>query len=80
MPERTTECAATARQSAAQTDLLSLWHGARRFVRGILGSDAYDKYLTHHRVTGCAHEPMSEREFWRAKYADEDRNPRGRCC
>lgn len=52
----------------------------RRFARGIMGSDAYDKYLTHHRVTGCTHAPLSEREFWREKYAEEDRNPQGRCC
>lgn len=52
----------------------------RRFARGIMGSDAYDKYLTHHRVTGRTHAPLSEREFWREKYAEEDRNPQGRCC
>ena len=52
----------------------------RRVARGILGSYAYDSNLTHHRVTGCAHAPLSEREFWRAKYAEEDRSPRGRCC
>ncbi|ATG55970.1 hypothetical protein CFK41_15180 [Brachybacterium ginsengisoli] len=52
----------------------------RRFARGIVGSDAYDKYLAHHHVTGCAHEPLSEREFWRMRYAEQDRDPRGRCC
>ncbi|RXW32799.1 DUF466 domain-containing protein [Propioniciclava flava] len=52
----------------------------RRFARGVLGSDAYDKYLHHHRVTGCDHEPLSERDFWRAKYRDQDHNPGSRCC
>lgn len=52
----------------------------RRFARGILGSDAYDKYLAHHRVSGCQAPPMTEREFWRHKYAEQDRSPEGRCC
>jgi uncharacterized short protein YbdD (DUF466 family) len=52
----------------------------RRFARGILGSDAYDRYLAHHRVSGCARAPLSEREFWREKYAAQDRSPEGRCC
>ncbi|WP_331709455.1 YbdD/YjiX family protein [Devriesea agamarum] len=58
----------------------SAWKAFRRFSRGVLGSDAYDKYLTHHRVSGCPHPPLSEREFWRQTYRDMDENPRGRCC
>ena len=77
MPEHTTDPAAPAED---RSDLPALWQEVRRFVRGVVGSDAYDKYLTHHRVTGCMHEPMSEREFWRAKYAEQDANPQGRCC
>jgi len=68
---------APARAAAKLPDLL---REVRRFARGILGSDAYDKYLTHHRVTGCAHAPMTEREFWRWKYAQQDASPEGRCC
>ena len=66
-----------ARAAAKLPDLL---REVRRLARGILGSDAYDKYLTHHRVTGCAHAPMTEREFWRWKYAQQDASPEGRCC
>lgn len=56
------------------------WKRFRRFARGVLGSDAYDKYLQHHFVTGCEHEPLSEKDFWREKYAEQDRNPGARCC
>ena len=52
----------------------------RRFARGVLGSDAYDKYLTHHRISGCTTPPMSEREFWRHKYKKQETSPEGRCC
>lgn len=68
---------APARAAAKLPDLL---REVRRFARGILGSDAYDKYLAHHRVTGCAHAPMTEREFWRWKYAQQDASPEERCC
>ncbi|QIK73853.1 YbdD/YjiX family protein [Propioniciclava coleopterorum] len=60
--------------------MVALAREIRRFARGILGSDAYDKYLHHHRVTGCQAPPLSEKEFWRAKYRDQDLNPRSRCC
>lgn len=52
----------------------------QRFARGVLGSDAYDKYLTHHRITGCQHEPLTEKQFWREKYRKQDTSPEGRCC
>lgn len=38
---------------------------AGRIWNGISGADKYQKYLAHHRVSGCAHAPMTEREFWR---------------
>ncbi len=56
------------------------WKEFRRFARGVLGSDAYDKYVHHHRITGCTHPLMTEREFWRAKYREQDENPGARCC
>lgn len=52
----------------------------RRFARGVLGSDAYDKYVHHHRIMGCEHPLLSEKEFWRAKYREQDENPGARCC
>jgi len=60
--------------------LVAALREVRRFARGVLGSDAYDRYLHHHRITGCTHPPLSERAFWRAKYAEQDANPGARCC
>ena len=64
--------------------------GARHaawFVRGVMGEDAYEKYLLHHAaVHGCDGEnnevpaPMTEREFWRDHSDRQDANPQGRCC
>ena len=75
------DATAASRSTGSPLDrLVAFAREFRRFARGILGSDAYDKYLHHHRVTGCAHEPLSERDFWRAKYRDQDHNPGSRCC
>jgi uncharacterized short protein YbdD (DUF466 family) len=50
------------------------------WVRGVLGDHAYDQYLAHHRRSGHAGPPMTEREFWRARADNQERNPQGRCC
>lgn len=51
-----------------------------RYLKSVLGEDSYEKYLDHHRVTGCATEPMGLKEFWRDKTDRQDANPEGRCC
>ncbi|MBM7051560.1 MULTISPECIES: YbdD/YjiX family protein [unclassified Rothia (in: high G+C Gram-positive bacteria)] len=53
---------------------------AGRMWNGFSGADKYHKYLAHHRATGCEHEPMTEREFWRDYTDRQDKNPEGRCC
>ncbi len=50
------------------------------YVEGVLGADAYARYLEHHRASGCTSAPMSERQFWRDKFDRQDREPQGRCC
>ncbi|GAB4100921.1 YbdD/YjiX family protein [Sinomonas halotolerans] len=58
--------------------------GARGYFRGVLGADAYEKYLDHHRAEAaaghCAAPAMTEREFWRDRTDRQDTNPQGRCC
>ena len=57
------------------------------FFKGILGEDAYEKYVAHHAhqtdaVGGAAtpHPLMTAREFWRDQTDRQDANPQGRCC
>jgi uncharacterized short protein YbdD (DUF466 family) len=52
------------------------------FFRGVMGADAYEKYLDHHFSSPDAldHPPMTEREFWWDRDDRQDRNPQGRCC
>ena len=53
------------------------FRGFARYLGGVMGADAYTKYLEHHAASGHAEPPMSEREFWRQL---GDREPPARCC
>ena len=57
------------------------------FIRGVMGEDAYEKYLDHYYETHDAfapgmvgNPPMTAREFWRDRDDRQDHNPQGRCC
>lgn len=55
------------------------FEAVRWFIGGVLGEDAYEKYLAH----AATHEGaavMSEREFWRDHTDRQEANPEGRCC
>jgi uncharacterized short protein YbdD (DUF466 family) len=58
------------------------WQSARWFFRGIMGADAYEKYLEHYWASpdSHGHPPMTEREFWWDRDDRRDANPEGRCC
>jgi uncharacterized short protein YbdD (DUF466 family) len=62
----------------------SVLAGARAYARGVMGADAYERYLEHHRAEEaagrCAAPAMTEREFWRDHADRQDANPQGRCC
>lgn len=45
-----------------------------------MGDRAYETYVTHQRAQHPGIEVISEREFWRQKMDDQDRNPGARCC
>ncbi|MGK9271663.1 YbdD/YjiX family protein [Williamsia muralis] len=52
----------------------------RWYVGAMMGDSDYQRYLTHHRAHHPADAPMTERDYWRTRYRDQDRNPQGRCC
>jgi uncharacterized short protein YbdD (DUF466 family) len=54
--------------------------GIAGYLGGVLGADAYKKYLEHHSAAGHAGPPLTEREFWRDRTDRQDTNPQGRCC
>lgn len=63
------------------------WAGVRRgaaavgwYMSQLMGDSAYATYLAHQRRTHPDAEPLTERQFWRQKMDDQDRNPGARCC
>ena len=52
----------------------------RWYMSGLMGDGAYDVYVAHQRRTHPDAEPLTERQFWRQKMDDQDRNPGARCC
>ncbi|MEO8281954.1 MAG: YbdD/YjiX family protein [Pseudarthrobacter sp.] len=56
------------------------FRGFARYLGGVLGADAYAKYLEHYHAAGHEEPPLTEREFWRDHTDRQDSNPQGRCC
>lgn len=52
----------------------------RWYVRGVVGEDAYERYVDHLRRTHPDAPVPTEAQFWRDKYDDMERNPKTRCC
>lgn len=52
----------------------------RWYVTSMMGDTAYAGYVDHRRRTHPGAAVLSEREFWRERYAQEDANPGSRCC
>jgi uncharacterized short protein YbdD (DUF466 family) len=52
----------------------------RWYVTSLMGDRAYDTYVQHLHRHHPAQTPMTERQFWRARMDDLDRNPGARCC
>jgi uncharacterized short protein YbdD (DUF466 family) len=78
LPELCTRGAALTRKVWAATRAAA--RGVRWYVTTLMGDSAYATYLAHQRRTHPEAAPLTEREFWRQKMDDQDRNPGARCC
>ncbi len=56
------------------------WSSAAWYVRALLGEDRYRQYVEHQSRAHPGTAPLSERDFWRMVYREQDLNPSGRCC
>lgn len=66
-------------QNAVQF-VLTVLRGVRWWVSSVMGDNAYPRYVQHLALHHPGETPPSEREYWRAKYAEADRQPSARCC
>lgn len=56
------------------------WAGLRWWTNGVVGQSAYSAYVEHLRRRHPDAPVPDEREFWREKYRQMDRDPGARCC
>ncbi|HLT59904.1 MAG TPA: YbdD/YjiX family protein [Microlunatus sp.] len=56
------------------------WRAVRWYVTAVMGDNAYRVYLDHQRAHHPGEPVLSERDFWRSRTDDQERNPQGRCC
>ena len=56
------------------------WRAVRWYVTSVMGDNAYQVYLDHHRRTHPDQPALAEREFWRDRTDAQERDPQGRCC
>lgn len=54
--------------------------GIRWYITNLMGDSAYATYVAHQHRQHPEEEPMTERQFWRQRMDDQDRNPGARCC
>lgn len=60
--------------------LRSAARGVAWWYSAINGGQDYRRYVEHRRRTHPGEPIASERDYWRERYAEADRNPTNRCC
>jgi len=70
---------AHADQTAVQFVLTAV-RGVRWWVGSVMGDNAYARYVQHLALRHPGEAPPTEREYWRARYAEADLHPGARCC
>lgn len=60
--------------------LAAAGRGIRWYITTLMGDSAYATYVAHLRRHHPEEEPPTERQFWRQRMDDQDRNPGARCC
>lgn len=56
----------------------SAMRSVRWYVTNLMGDNAYATYVAHQQATHPDAPVMTEREFWKKRYADQAAEPR--CC
>jgi len=54
--------------------------GVRWWFSGVMGDDAYRRYVEHVQRTHPDDAVPTEAEYWRERHARADANPGARCC
>nr|WP_231637266.1 YbdD/YjiX family protein [Microbacterium sp. No. 7] len=60
--------------------LTAVGRGIRWYITTLMGDNAYATYVAHQRRHHPGEELPTERQFWRQRMDEQDRNPGARCC
>lgn len=60
--------------------MLAALKSIKWYVGELMGDHDYEKYCAHLAQHHPDREVPTAREYWRARYADQDANPGARCC
>ncbi|GAB3268006.1 YbdD/YjiX family protein [Microbacterium lacusdiani] len=71
---------AVATRSGALGALGRAWRALAWYAKGLTGESKYGAYVAHERAAHPDRAPLTEREFWRCVYRDQEANPGSRCC
>ena len=52
----------------------------RWYVHSVMGDNAYAKFCAHMRTHHPGKPLPSEKQFWKDRHAEAERNPKSRCC
>ncbi|MDR0989963.1 MAG: YbdD/YjiX family protein [Propionibacteriaceae bacterium] len=73
--------------TGSQDDRRHLWYCLKRtgqviswYVKAVLGESDYDRYVAHLRAHHPDQPVPTVKQYWRERYAAEDRQPTSRCC
>ena len=50
------------------------------YVTSLMGDRAYETWVAHLALEHPGQTPVSEKEFWKARYDEQDASPGARCC
>ncbi|MET0296945.1 MAG: YbdD/YjiX family protein [Microbacterium sp.] len=75
-----TDAAAVPHREGLWSLVVRAGRGIRWYMTTLMGDRAYDTYVAHLRARHPDATPVTERQFWRQRMADQDRNPGARCC
>ncbi|SDL68138.1 Uncharacterized short protein YbdD, DUF466 family [Corynebacterium mycetoides] len=50
------------------------------YIKELMGDNDYKKYCAHLAAHHPGETPPTEKEFWKARWAEQSLNPGSRCC